>query len=95
MLSAWEATQRAETWITQGRSSPAILYIFGIMRRSPWDAVKVVVSAPAARLPWTAPAAPASDCISMTFTVSPKMFFSPVADQESVSSAITLDGVMG
>ena len=37
----------------------------------------MVVRAPAAREPWTVPAAPASDCISMTFTVVPKMFFRP------------------
>ena len=38
--------------------------MFGIISSRPWDAVKVVVSAPAAREPCTAPAAPASDCIS-------------------------------
>jgi hypothetical protein len=35
--------------------------MFGIMRRRPWLAVKVVVRAPVVRAPWTAPAAPASD----------------------------------
>ena len=38
--------------------------MLGIIRSRPWLAVKVVVSAPATRLPCTAPAAPASDCIS-------------------------------
>ena len=44
---AWVATQRAETWKTVGVISPAILNMFGIIRRSPWLAVKVQVSAPA------------------------------------------------
>ena len=35
------------TWKTVGMSSPAILYMFGIMSRRPWEAVKVVVKAPA------------------------------------------------
>ena len=35
MFSAWVATVRAETWKTQGSSSPAILYMFGIIRRRP------------------------------------------------------------
>ena len=39
MFRAWEATQRAETWNTQGSSSPAILYILGIISSRPWDAV--------------------------------------------------------
>jgi len=40
-------------------------------------------------------AAPASDCISMTFTVLPKMFFFPAAAHSSMVSAIGDDGVMG
>ena len=39
MQSAWAASVRAETWKTPGRSSPAILYMFGIIRRRPWEAV--------------------------------------------------------
>jgi len=39
MESACPATARAETWKTVGMSSPEILYMFGIIRRSPWDAV--------------------------------------------------------
>ena len=80
MLSAWLATQRADTWKTQGSNSPAILYIFGIISKSPCEAVNVVVKAPAAKEPCTVPAAPASDCISATFTVVPNMFLSPCAD---------------
>ena len=71
------ATARALTWNTQGSSSPAILYMLGIIRSRPWDAVKVVVRDPACRDPCTAPAAPASDCISETCTGMPKMFVLP------------------
>ena len=95
MFSAWLATVRAETWNTAGSSSPAILYMLGIISSRPWDAVNVVVSAPAAREPCTVPAAPASDCISTTFTSVPKMFFWCRADHWSTWSAMGLDGVMG
>ena len=95
MDSAWLASARAETWITQGSSSPAILYIFGIMSSRPWEAVYVVVRAPAAREPCTTPAAPPSDCISMTWTSCPNKFFLPDAAHLSVTSAMTEDGVMG
>ncbi len=64
MERAWVASARAETWKTEGMSSPAILYMFGIINKRPWDAVNVVVKAPVAKEPCTAPAAPASDCIS-------------------------------
>ena len=95
MFSAWLAKARAATWNTPGRSSPATLYMFGIMRRKPWDAVYVVVKAPACKEPWNAPAAPASDCISTTLTLWPKMFFMPAAAQSSTCSAIGEDGVIG
>ncbi len=88
-------TVRADTWKTLGNCSPAILYILGIIRRRPCDAVKVVVSAPAASEPCTVPAAPASDSISTTLTVFPKMFFCPAADHISTESAIGLEGVIG
>ena len=52
------ATVRAATCMQNGVSSPAILYMFGIMRSRPCEAVKVVASAPAWSAPWTAPAAP-------------------------------------
>ena len=95
MFSDCAATVRADTWNTPGRPSPAILYMLGIMRSRPCDAVKVVVSAPAAREPCTVPAAPASDCISITFVCVPKMFLRPLADHWSTKSAIGDDGVMG
>ncbi|OQC35158.1 MAG: hypothetical protein BWX64_02579 [Acidobacteria bacterium ADurb.Bin051] len=78
--SAWVATVRAATWSTNGLSSPAILYRFGTISSSPWEAVKVVVSDPACSAPCTAPAAPPSDCISITSGTTPQRFFRPSAD---------------
>ena len=95
MQRAWLASVRADTWKTHGRNSPAILYMFGIISNKPCEAVYVVVSAPACNDPCTAPAAPASDCISCTSTVSPKMFLRPAAAHSSTYSAIVDDGVMG
>ncbi len=39
MDSAWVAMVRAETWNTVGKSSPAILYMLGIISKRPWEAV--------------------------------------------------------
>src|SRR3712207_8492870 len=47
---------------------------------------------PACKEPCTAPAAPPSDCISCTSTVSPKMFLRPAAAHSSTYSAIVDDG---
>ncbi len=44
--SAWVASVRAATCITNGVSSPAILYMLGIMSSRPCDAVNVVASEP-------------------------------------------------
>ncbi len=76
--SAWVARVRADTCMTNGVSSPAILYMLGIISSRPCDAVKVVPKAPACNAPWTAPAAPPSDCISVTSMMSPQRlgFFS-------------------
>ena len=41
------------------------------------------------------PDAPASDCISHTLTLVPKMFFWPAADHWSTRSAMGEDGVIG
>lgn len=79
----------------QGSLSPAILYISGIINRSPWLAVYVDVSAPAASDPWTAPAAPASCCISVTETGFPYKFNLPFAAHLSINSGIGEDGVIG
>src|SRR5512147_3064416 len=95
MERAWAAMARAATWKTVLVSSPAILYMLGIISSRPWEAVKVVVSAPAWRAPCTAPAAPPSDCISVTETASPHMFFLPAASHASHSSAMGDDGVIG
>ena len=92
---AWQARDRAETRKSVGSISPAILCMFGSISIRPWEAVKVVVRAPAESEPWTAPEAPPSDCISTTSTVWPKMFFRPWADHSSASSPIVEDGVMG
>ena len=51
MLSPWAARARAVTWKTVGVSSPAILYMFGIISKRPCEAVKVVVKAPVVREP--------------------------------------------
>ena len=83
---AWVATVRAVTWKTVGVSSPAILNMLGIISSRPCEAVKVVVSAPACNEPWTAPAAPASLCISTTSGTVPKMFLRPAAAQASGNS---------
>eukprot|EP00955_Chlamydomonas_euryale_P078782 363203-Chlamydomonas_euryale.AAC.17 len=56
MDSACLASARAVTWITQGDSSPAILYMLGIMSSRPCEHVNVVASAPAAKAPWMPPA---------------------------------------
>ena len=93
--SAWVASVRAATCMQNGVSSPAILYMFGIISRRPWDAVKVVQSAPACRAPCTAPAAPPSDCISTTFGTIPQRFLRPSADHSSASSPIVEEGVIG
>ena len=71
------ASVRAETWKTVGVNSPAILNMLGIISSRPCEAVNVVVSAPACSAPWTAPAAPASLCISITSGTVPKMFLRP------------------
>ena len=63
--------------MTHAVSSPAILYMLGIISIRPCDAVKVVVSAPACSEPWTVPAAPASLCISTTSGMPPQMLVLP------------------
>ena len=78
-----------------GESSPAILNMFGSMRSSPWDAVNVVARAPRVVAPWRVPAAPASDCISMTSGTVPQRLGRPVAAHASQCSAIGDAGVIG
>ena len=95
MERAWVAIVRAATCMAKGVSSPAILYMFGIMRRRPWEAVNVVASAPACSAPCTAPAAPPSDCISVTSGTRPQMFRFLWADHSSASSPMLEEGVMG
>ncbi len=103
MTSSWSpkmeracvAMARAAIWNTVEVSSPAILYMLGIIRRRPCEAVNVVVNAPVLKAPWTAPAAPASDCISTTVGTVPQMFFRPSADSSSATSPIVEEGVIG
>ena len=92
---AWAAIERAATWNTVLVSSPAILNILGIMSSRPCEAVKVVVRAPVWRAPCTAPAAPPSDCISMTVGMVPQMFLRPRADHSSANSPMLEEGVIG
>ena len=93
--SPWAASDRAATWNTVEVSSPAILYMLGIMSSRPWDAVKVVLSAPPWRAPCIAPAAPPSLCISMTVGTVPQTLARPWLAHSSASSAIVEDGVIG
>ena len=81
--------------MTAGVSSPAILNMLGIIRSRPCDAVKVVANAPFWSAPWSAPAAPASDCISTTSGTLPHRLERSAADQSSQCSAIGDAGVIG
>ncbi len=95
MDSAWAAIERAATWMTALVSSPAILYMLGIISSRPCDEVNVVPSAPACSAPCNAPAAPPSLCISMTLGTAPQMFWSPMEAQASEDSPMGEEGVMG
>ncbi len=95
MESAWVATVRAATCMQKAVSSPAILYMSGIISSRPWEAVKVVASAPACSAPCTVPAAPASDCSSSTSGTSPRTLGRPWAAHSSQCSAIGEAGVIG
>ena len=89
------ARDRAATCSTVEVSSPAILYMFGIIRSRPCDAVNVVLRAPPCSAPWSAPAAPPSLCISMTVGTVPQMLVRPWLAHSSASSAIVEEGVIG
>ena len=89
------ASDRAATCITHAVSSPAILYMFGIISSRPCEAVNVVDSAPPCRAPCSDPAAPASLCISTTEGTVPHTLVCPLLDHSSASSAIVDDGVIG
>ena len=89
------ASDRAATCSTAGVSSPAILYMFGIISSRPCDAVNVVVSAPLCNAPCSAPAAPPSLCISTTVGTVPHTLGRRALAHSSASSAIGDDGVIG
>ena len=93
--SPWAASDRAATCSTAGVSSPAILYMFGIMRSRPCDAVNVVASAPLCSAPCSAPAAPPSLCISTTVGTVPQRLGLLWLAHSSASSAMVDDGVIG
>ena len=103
ITSAWSpkidrpcaASDRAATCSTAGVSSPAILYMLGIISSRPWEAVNVVASAPLCRAPCSAPAAPPSLCISTTAGTLPHRLGRPWLDHSSASSAMGEDGVIG
>jgi len=80
---AWVATERALTCMHMGVSSPAILYMFGIMRRQALRRREGRRERARASAPWTAPDAPPSDCISLTLGTVPHTFFWPRADHSS------------
>ena len=89
------ASDRAATWNTVEVSSPAILYMLGIISSRPWDAVNVALSAPPCRAPCIAPAAPPSLCISTTVGTVPHTLVRWWLAHSSASSAIVDDGVIG
>ena len=67
----------------------------GIINSRPCDAVNVVANAPFCSAPCSAPAAPASDCISTTSGTSPQRLGRLAAAQSSECSAIGDAGVIG
>ena len=69
--------------------------MFGTMSSSPCEEVNVVASEPVCSAPCTAPAAPASLCISMTDGIVPQRFALCSAAQASDHSPIGELGVMG
>src|SRR5215510_13606075 len=69
--------------------------MLGIISSRPCDAVNVVASEPTCSAPWTAPAAPPSDCISAISGMPPQRFGFFRLAHSSQSSAIALLGVIG
>jgi hypothetical protein len=93
--SACVATVRAATCSTHGVSSPAILNMFGIISSRPCEEVKVVASEPVCSAPCTAPAAPASLCISTTCGTVPQRFGFFFEAHSSDHSPMGDEGVIG
>jgi hypothetical protein len=69
--------------------------MLGIISSRPCEAVKVVDSEPAWSAPWTAPAAPPSDCISTTVGTWLHRLGRRSTAQASASSPIGEAGVIG
>ena len=76
-------------------SSPAILYMLGIISSRPCDAVKVVVSAPACSAPWTAPGGAAFRLHLDDLGDGAPDVLPPWADHSSAHSPMFEDGVIG
>src|SRR5208337_2297749 len=95
MESACVARVLAETWNTVAVSSPAILYMLGIIKRRPCEAVKVVARDPPCSAPCIAPEAPPSLCISITWGMVPQRLVLLSADHWSAHSPMGDEGVMG
>src|SRR3954465_1619276 len=93
--SACVATVRADTWNAVGVSSPAILFMLGIISSNPCEAVNVVARDPVCSAPCTAPAAPPSLCISMTCGILPHALGTACEAHSSAHSPIVDEGVMG
>jgi len=62
---------------------------------SPWLAVKLVARAPEVSAPCSAPAAPPSDCISMTLGTAPHRLGRCCDAHSSANSPMLEEGVMG
>ena len=86
---------RAETWNAAGVSSPAILFMLGIINSNPCEAVNVVASDPVCSAPCTAPAAPPSLCISITCGIVAQALGTASEAHWSAHSPIGDEGVMG
>ena len=69
--------------------------MFGIISSNPCDAVNVVESDPVCSAPCTAPAAPPSLCISITWGTLPQAFGTFSDDHWSAHSPIGDEGVIG
>src|SRR3990172_10896574 len=95
MDSACAASDRAAMWNTVAVSSPAILYMLGIISSRPCDAVNVVDSAPRCSAPCSAPAAPPSLCISITVGTAPHRLGCRSDDHSSPHSPMLELGVIG
>ena len=92
---AWVARVRAATCITNGVSSPAILYMSGIISSSPCDAVNVVAERSRRERAVEGARGPGLGLHLDDGGTSPHTFALPFADHSSASSPIVELGVIG